>query len=243
MQLSDISERYQKVLVTVSMGFRTEEDVVKNGLHIFHKTDKDKCVSFVKDLFEIKSNVLALKIKPTGFRSEHINIKTIEDLESFVFNIDSIFDEKNEIWVVESSAKECWRCRLYLGDDIVNFDRFEMAYSINDHILDELQNDFSNKETPYVRYKKDGKNSRFVIEKSNLNEQLKIKTNSIFEDVYSKFNVQIKQAKKDLQFLGLNGISLDIRVNEGYDFHDFDVGYLDVKKVIEFYVIPYLKMK
>ena len=32
-----ISERYQKALVTVAMGFRTEDDIRKNGLHRFTK--------------------------------------------------------------------------------------------------------------------------------------------------------------------------------------------------------------
>ena len=32
-----ISERYQKALVTVAMGFRTEDDIRKNGLYRFTK--------------------------------------------------------------------------------------------------------------------------------------------------------------------------------------------------------------
>ena len=35
--------------------------------------------------------------------------------------------------------------------------------------------------------------------------------------------------KNDLAFLNINGISIDIRVNNGYDFHDFDVSYDETK--------------
>lgn len=35
-----ISERYQKALVTVVMGFRTEDDIRKNGLYRFTKVEK-----------------------------------------------------------------------------------------------------------------------------------------------------------------------------------------------------------
>ena len=35
-----ISQRYQKALVTVAMGFRTEEDIKKNGLYKFIKQEK-----------------------------------------------------------------------------------------------------------------------------------------------------------------------------------------------------------
>lgn len=240
MELNEISERYQKVLVTVSMGFRTEQDVRKNGLHIFYKKDKQECISFVKSLFEGKSNLLALKIQPTGFRSEHINIKSNEQLEEFLSNIDNIFGDKNEIWVVESSVKQCWRCRLYLGDDINNFDKFEMAYSINDHVLDELHEN-GIEGTPFIRFEKSFGKVDFEIEKSNLDEHMKVQAINILKDVYLKFGTQIRTVKKDLEILNLNGISLDIRVNDGYDFHDFDVGYSDTKKVIEYYVIPYLK--
>ena len=71
-----ISERYKKALVTVAMGLRTEEDIRKNGLYRFCKSDKDELINFAKELFSKKSNLLALKIKPTGYRSEHINITT-----------------------------------------------------------------------------------------------------------------------------------------------------------------------
>ena len=37
---SKISQRYQKALVTVAMGFRTEQDIKKNGLYRFTKQEK-----------------------------------------------------------------------------------------------------------------------------------------------------------------------------------------------------------
>ena len=40
----------------------------------------------------------------------------------------------------------------------------------------------------------------------------------------------------DLNFIGIDGISLDVRVDSGYDFHDFDVSYENIKKVIDYYL-------
>ncbi len=36
--------------------------------------------------------------------------------------------------------------------------------------------------------------------------------------------------------MGINGISLDVRINNGYVFHDFDVSYENVEKVINYYL-------
>lgn len=48
-----ISERYQKVLVTVAMGFRTEEDIQKNGLYRFPKEKQKNLIEYVTLLFNI----------------------------------------------------------------------------------------------------------------------------------------------------------------------------------------------
>ena len=45
-----MSERYQKALVTVAMGFRTEEDIKKNGLYRFTKNDKSSLLEYVTSL-------------------------------------------------------------------------------------------------------------------------------------------------------------------------------------------------
>ena len=47
---------------------------------------------------------------------------------------------------------------------------------------------------------------------------------------------EIENVKDDLKLLKLSFISLDIRVNDGYDFHDFDVVYDKVADVIDFYM-------
>ena len=108
-----ISERYQKALVTVAMGFRTEDDIRKNGLYRFTKQEKQTLLDYVSELFKKNKSVLALKIKQEGYRSEHININSEENLNEFFRNIDNIFSEDNEIWIVSSSVIECWRCRIY----------------------------------------------------------------------------------------------------------------------------------
>lgn len=225
-----ISERYQKALVTVAMGFRSEDDIKKNGLYRFTKREKQTLIDYVSTLFNKNKSVLALKIKQEGYRSEHININSEENLNEFFRNINSIFSEDNEIWIVSSSVIECWRCRIYLSNDDIN-DRIEMAYSYDDHILDHINLD---SKVPYVYYEKD--NINFKVLKSNLSPQKLAETCLIIKDIFSKYFISFQKVKEDLNFININGISLDIRINNGYDFHDFDVAYGDVKKVIEYYL-------
>lgn len=92
-----ISERYQKALVTVAMGFRTEDDIRKNGLYRFTKNEQSSLLEYVTSLFNEKGNVLVLKVKQSGYRGEHISIVSKIDLNNFVRNIVNIYDEDNEI--------------------------------------------------------------------------------------------------------------------------------------------------
>lgn len=231
---NEMSERYKKALVTVIMGLRTEDDIKKNGLYRFTKKDKRDLLDYVTVLFHKRKSVLALKIKQTGFRSEHINIDSEEALAEFKTNVDNIFGDDCEIWIVSSSVNECWRCRIYLSSDDSS-DRVEMAYSFDDHILDHIN---SKNEAPYIYYKVE--NNKFSVTKTNLPEEKIQETLTILKDIYSKYNDKFKSVKQDLEFIGVNGISLDVRVNDGYDFHDFDVSYQDVSKIINFY-LPQLK--
>ena len=96
--MRNISEIYKKSLVTVSMGFRTEDDIEKNGLEIFTKNRGNEVFNYVKNLYEKGGNVLALKIEPIGYKSEHIVINSEKSLYDFKKNIDIIFDNNNEIW-------------------------------------------------------------------------------------------------------------------------------------------------
>ena len=242
MELNKISERYQKALVTVSMGFRTEEDIKNNGLVRFCVNEKNECVDYLKKIYN-GGTLLILKINKTGFRSQHININSKEDFDNTINIIDEIFGNDNEIWVVRSSVKDCWRCRLYLSNEIENIDRFEMAFSSNDHILDNLFGTNEEIDIPFIRYERKFGNNCFTIEKSNLTDMQEKETRKIIENVFSKYSKQIRHVKEDLEILGLNGISFDIRYDDGYDFHDIDVSYGDIKKVINYYVIPYLKDK
>ena len=73
---NEISERYKKALVTVAMGFRTEDDIKKNGLYRFTKNEKKDLLNFVTLLFQKNKSLLALKVRQKGYRSEHININT-----------------------------------------------------------------------------------------------------------------------------------------------------------------------
>ena len=223
-----ISERYKKALVTVAMGFRTEEDIRNNGLYRFNSSEKDKLIELANTLFKKRHNLLALKIKPTGFRSEHINITSAEELQSFVNNLDSIFGDKNEIWVVNSSSKECWRCRLNI--DSSNKYNIEMAYSDNDHIIDAIG---ANPTVKYVCYSIIGESISVV--NSNLAENDELETRKYVKDIFYKYGDEIEKVKQDLEFINIQNISLDIRIDNGYDFHDFDVSYDKVSNVIDFY--------
>jgi len=225
-----ISERYQKALVTVAMGFRSEDDIKRNGLYRFTKREKQTLIDYVSTLFNKHNSVLALKIKQKGYRSEHININSEEDLNEFFRNINSIFSEDNEIWIVSSSVIECWRCRIYLSNEDIN-DRIEMAYSYDDHILDHINLD---SKVPYVYYEKE--NGNFKVLNSNISPQKLEEAYLIIKDIFSKYFISFQKIKKDLNFINVKGISLDIRVNNGYDFHDFDVADEDVKKIVEYYL-------
>lgn len=92
-----ISERYQKALVTVVMGFRTEDDIRKNGLYRFTKNEQSSLLEYVTSLFNEKGNVFVLKVKQSGYRGEHTSIASKIDLNNFVRNIVNIYDEDNEI--------------------------------------------------------------------------------------------------------------------------------------------------
>lgn len=224
-----ISERYQKALVTIAMGFRTEDDIKKNGLYRFTKQEESNLINYVKELFEKNKSVLALKIKQTGYKSEHININSDDDLQNFITNVQNIFGEDNEIWIVSSSVIECWRCRIYLSEN--GEDIFEMAYSYDDHILDHINHE---NKIPYVRYSRT--NFKFNLSNTNTEGEKYMEANSIIQDILDKYSDKFNMIKEDLNFIGVEGISLDIRVNNGYDFHDFDVASGDVKKVINYYL-------
>lgn len=230
-----ISERYKKALVTVAMGLRSEADIKKNGMHLFVKSEKAELLKYLRALFAERENLLVLKVKPTGFRSEHINITNKAEFDEFVKNVDEIFAEENEIWVISSSVVECWRCRFYLSSNIDSPDAVEMAKSTDDHILDHM----GKADVPFARFEK-GLNKTFAVLDTNLNEKDLQECRDIIGDIMAKYSRQFRSIKADMEMLGLPGISLDCRVNNGYDFHDFDVSYGDVYKVMDFYVTPYL---
>lgn len=225
-----MSERYQKALVTVAMGFRTEEDIKKNGLYRFTKNDKSSLLEYVTSLFNANGNVLVLKVKQSGYRSEHMSISSKTDLDNFVKNIVNIYDKDNEVWVVSSSSIECWRGRIYLSNNTSN-DTIEMAYSYDDHILDHID---SSLKVPYVCYKKEG--NSFKVSNTNLDNNTLQTTDAILKDILYRYSSEFREIKEDLNFIGIDGISLDVRVDSGYDFHDFDVSYENIKKVIDYYL-------
>ena len=225
-----MSERYQKALVTVAMGFRTEEDIKKNGLYRFTKKDKSSLLEYVTSLFNANGNVLVLKVKQSGYRSEHMSISSKTDLDNFVKNIVNIYDKDNEVWVVSRSSIECWRGRIYLSNNNFN-DTIEMAYSCDDHILDHID---SSLKAPYVCYKKEGNN--FKVSNTNLDNNTLQITDATLKDILYRYSDKFCEIKEDLGFIGIDGISLDVRVNNGYDFHDFDVSYENIKKVIDYYL-------
>ena len=224
-----ISERYRKCLVTVAMGFRTEEDIKKNGLYIFDATEKEALIDLINSLFEHNKSVLTLGVKKSGYRTKHMNIDSDEAKENFIANVSTIFDEYIEVWVVASSVKECWRCRILLSsshDDII-----ELAYSYDDHILDHLNCECA---TPYVCYKSE--RNQFGVSVSKLNDAQLEETNFIVHDIYSRYSSIFEGIRTDLQIMKIDNISLDVRIDDGYYFHDFDVAYGDTQKVVDYYV-------
>lgn len=232
--MEKMSDRYKKALVTVAMGFRTEEDIKNNGLFRFTREDIISLREYVLYLFNKNQSVLALKVKPIGFKSEHMKISSIIELNDFLSNISSLFDSDilcsdNEIWVVSSSVIECWRCRIYLsrvGQDII-----EMAYSYDDHILDHI--DFKS-DVPYISYT--FKNGELSVFKKNLDKKRTMESNFIVNDIFRRYLNIFKSVTHDLECLNINGICFDVRVNNGYDFHDFDVSFDDTKKIIDYYM-------
>jgi hypothetical protein len=77
------SERYQKALVTVAMGFRTEEDIKKNGLYRFSKYEKLDLIKYINELFKQKNNLLLVLI--FNNRKTYIILKK---LTYFMFDFD-----------------------------------------------------------------------------------------------------------------------------------------------------------
>ncbi len=225
-----MSERYKKTLVTVKMGFREEKDIKKNGLHRFTLKEKKELISFSNFLFNKNKSLLVLKIKETGYRSIHLNIKSEKELDSFINNLEEIYKEFIEIWVVSSSTIECWRCRMYISDNSMN-DTFEMAYSYDDHVLDHLN---SKVKLPYACFMKE--NNTYKILNTNLNIKQLTEANLILQDILYKYSNELRKVREDINLLGITGISLDIRVNNGYDFHDFDITYNALQKVLDYYI-------
>ena len=225
------SQRYQKNLVTVAMGFRTEEDISKNGCHIYTKKEKTKLIEYVSELFNKKGKVLTLKVKMTGYHSQHIEINNQKDLDNFINNIDDIFEKDNEIWVIDSQSSECIRCRLYLSDNGLE-DLIEVAYTHDDHIFDHIT---MPSKTPYICYKID--ENRLNVIKSYIKDDLKKEIELIVKDILNKYAQNFTKIRQDLHILNIHGISLDILVNNGYDFHDFDITNGDLKEVINYYLL------
>ena len=199
-------------------------------MYRFTKNDKSSLLEYVTSLFNANGNVLVLKVKQSGYRSEHMSISSKTDLDNFVRNIVNIYDKDNEVWVVSSSSIECWRGRIYLSNNTSN-DTIEMAYSYDDHILDHID---SALKVAYVCYKKEG--NGFKVSNTNLDNNTLQTTDVILKDILYRYSSKFREIKEDLNFIGIDGISLDVRVDSGYDFHDFDVSYENIKKVIDYYL-------
>ncbi len=234
--MKSTSQRFQKSLVTVAMGFRKQSEM--NGLYIFKKSQKTKLLQFAINLFNKNKTLLVLKVRQQGFKSEHINIDTQQALEDFILNVDTIFEKDNEIWIIESSTILSWKCRLYVSNTTNASDLIEMAFSYDDHILDHLGKN-NNEQIPYITLKKSYEN--IEIEKSNLTDAQLQEIQNIVKRLYKNKGSVINQIKKDMEFIPLDNISFDFRFeNNKFDFHDFDVPPQSVQKVIDFYIPAYL---
>ncbi len=225
-----VSERYKKALVTVAMGFRTEEEIKKNGLSIFTKEETKNLISYLNYLYNKKENILALKVKQEGYHSVHVNIRSKLELVKFIEGLPTIYKEYSEIWIISSSITECWRCRIYLSNTSPT-DIIELAYSTDDHILDNID---STDTTPYACYRR----SDLSIElfKTNLDEKTLEKIERIINNILFKYSKKLTEVKHELSILNVDEISLDVRINKTYDFHDFDVAYGKTKKVMDYYL-------
>lgn len=224
------SQRYKKALVTVLMGFRTEEDIKRNGLMIYEENQNQEAYKYIYNLYKKSNYVLILKVKKTGYRSIHYIIDNDKKINKLKETIDDILNKKDELWVINSSIKYCWRCRLALS--LNNEDFIEMAYSNDDHILNNIEN--INK-VKYINY--NFRNNKII--KTNLNKKDIEETSYIVNDIKNKFMKEINKVKENMNILNVSVISLDIRVDNGYDFHDFDVAYDKIEKVIDYYIKLY----
>ena len=106
-----------------------------------------------------------------------------------------------------------------------------MAYSYDDHILNLIG---PNLKVPHIIIKV---GDNFKVSNTNLTDNKINESILIIKDILHKYSSKFKEIKKDFDFIGTDGISLEVRVNNGYDFHDFDVVYRDVEKVINYYLL------
>src|SRR5574344_1639534 len=154
------------------MGFRTEDEIRKNGLYIFPKSKKEKLLEYSKRLFKKNNQLLGLKVQTHGYNSQHILIKSLSEFKEFINQIDKIFDEFCEIWIITSCGEYCWRCRAYFS--LTNDEYIEMVYSDDDHILDHM-NDIN--EEKYIRYSIKNNiilNKSLLIKEEDIEENKKI---------------------------------------------------------------------
>ena len=91
------SERYQKALVTVAMNLITEDEIRKNGLYRFSSDQKNELIACLNKAYKAKEKLLVLKIKSTGFRSEHLLLGSKKELNKFIENLDETFSNCVEI--------------------------------------------------------------------------------------------------------------------------------------------------
>lgn len=85
-----------------------------------------------------------------------------------------------------------------------------------------------------VCYKKEG--NKFKVSNTNLDNNTLQIIDATLKEILYRYSDKFREIKEDLGFIGIDGISLDVRVNNGYDFHDFDVSYESIKKVIDYYL-------
>ena len=155
---------------------------------------------------------------------EYWDVSNVENMDGFTLSNDNVEIGHWDVSKVKNMNS------LFRDNNNFN-DTIEMAYSCDNHILDHID---SSLKAPYVCYKKEGNN--FKVSNTNLDNNTLQITDATLKDILYRYSDKFCEIKEDLGFIGIDGISLDVRVNNGYDFHDFDVSYENIKKVIDYYL-------
>jgi len=231
----ECSKKYRKALVCVRIGLKQEKEI-EDDLYIFYSNQKQQLKRTAVDFFREYGKCFILKVSKTDYQhSPRVYINNENELDKFInFGVDELFDQYQEAWFVKRAATVQWKCRVIISSDVSVPEIIEMIYCDNDHGLDKYSR-HENK-YPYVRYQRIFNKSPFkCVAEQNSDDIIINVTDKIAREVL-KFENVFNNVRQDLEFMGLQFISIDFRVLEDgrLNFHDWDAP--DFEKVLNYYV-------